>query len=98
MTSGALSVERLTRGDLTVVPDLIRDPGIKALLGGQSMDPGSGAGVTGVCRPGLDPGSRYSGLLKGSESMDPGSGAGVTSLKRCVYQGKSLIKCSMNKT
>jgi hypothetical protein len=22
----------------------------------------------------------------------------LSSLKRCVYQGKSLIKCSMNKT
>jgi hypothetical protein len=30
--------------------------------------------------------------------MEPGSGAGVTSLKRYVYQGKSLIKCSMHKT
>ena len=30
--------------------------------------------------------------------VDPGSGAGMRSLKRGVNQGKSLIKCSMNKT
>jgi hypothetical protein len=77
------------------------DPGSRysgLLNGSENMDPGSGAGVTGICLPGLDPGSRYSGLLNGSESMDPGSGAGVTSLKRCMYQGKSLIKCPMYKT
>jgi hypothetical protein len=53
MTSGALSVERLTRGDLTVVPDLIRDPRYSGLLkGSESMDPGSGAGVTSLKRYG----------------------------------------------
>ena len=46
------------------------------------MDPGSEAGVTGMCHPGLDPGSRYSRVLCQHQSMDLGSGAGVTGMSR----------------